>query len=90
MTAPLYVRDGSRFVVYDPARQHTPPILVEPVPVDDGEPTAERPVVEARPGVYRVYAPKCPHGLFLRYALGRHPKTHAPNCRPCHATRSPR
>lgn len=61
MTAPeLYVRDGSRFVVYSPARQHTPPI---PVPVPGG-PTADLPVVEVRPGHYRVYAPRCPHGRY--------------------------
>jgi hypothetical protein len=60
---PLYRRDGSRFVLYSPARQHTPPIPV-PVAVDDSEPSRERPVVEQRPGVYRVFAPRCPHGRF--------------------------
>ncbi len=59
----LYVRDGSRFVLYSPGRQHTPPIPV-PVPVDDSEPTPERPIVEVRPGQYRCYAPRCPHGRF--------------------------
>lgn len=58
--SPLYVRDGSRFVLYDAGRQHTPPI---PVPVP-GEPTADTPVVEVRPGTYRVHAPRCPHGRF--------------------------
>ena len=62
MTAPelVYVREGSRFVVYDERRQHTPPI---PVPVSSG-PSAEVPVVELRPGQYRVYAARCPHGHF--------------------------
>lgn len=56
----LYVRDGSRFVVYDRGRQHTPPI---PVPASEG-PSPEHPVVEVRPGQYAVYAPRCPHGHF--------------------------
>lgn len=56
----LYVRDGSRFVLYDRGRQHTPPI---PVPTP-GEPTPECPVVEVEPGRYRVYAARCPHGHF--------------------------
>lgn len=73
MSAPadLYVRDGSRFVLYSEARQHTPPIP-EPrrhveLPVDDDGlplPSAEHPVVEVRPGAWRVYAPICPHGHY--------------------------
>jgi hypothetical protein len=62
---PLYVRDGSRFVLYDARAQHAPPILVEPRPVTaEGGPTPEEPVVEVRPGRYRVYAARCPHGKF--------------------------
>lgn len=64
MSAPaeLYVRDGSRFVVYDAARQHTPPIP-EPRRAAPGEPTREEPV-EVRPGAYRVWAAICPHGHY--------------------------
>lgn len=58
---PLYRRDGSRFVLYDAGRQHTPPI---PVPASLDAPSSERPVVEVRPGQYRVHAPRCPHGRF--------------------------
>jgi hypothetical protein len=56
----LYVRDGSRFVLYDERAQHTPPI---PVPTPNG-PTAECPLVEVRPGHWQVYAARCPHGRF--------------------------
>lgn len=72
--APLYVRDGSRFVVYDEQRQHTPPIPV-PRPAGPGEPSAEQPVVEVAPGRYVCWAPRCPHGHFERWALQ--------NCRRC-------
>lgn len=60
MSGDLYVRDGSRFVVYDRVAQHVPPI---PVPAPNG-PSPEVPVVEVRPGHWRVYAPRCPHGRF--------------------------
>jgi hypothetical protein len=61
VTAPdLYVRDGSRFVVYSPSRQHTPPI---PVPASEG-PSPEQPIVEVGSGRYAVYAARCPHGRF--------------------------
>jgi hypothetical protein len=60
VSADLYVRDGSRFVLYDERAQHTPPI---PVPTPNG-PSPERPVVEVRPGVFEVYAPICPHGHY--------------------------
>jgi hypothetical protein len=56
----LYVRDGSRFVLYDRRAQDTPPI---PVPTP-GAPTPDCPVVEVGPGRFEVYAPRCPHGRF--------------------------
>jgi hypothetical protein len=60
--APLYVRDGSRFVpLPEVLMRDTPPI---PVPATLDEPSPERPVVEVRPGQYRVYAARCPHGRF--------------------------
>jgi hypothetical protein len=74
MSGDLYVRDGSRFVLYDRAAQHVPPI---PVPVP--QPTADNPTVEIRPNCWAVYAPRCPHGHFRRWAQG--------NCRPCAAHR---
>lgn len=58
MTTPaLYVREGSRFVLYDPKAQHVPPIPV-PRPLHD--------VVEddPRPNVHRVAAARCEHGHF--------------------------
>jgi hypothetical protein len=55
----LYVRDGSRFVLYDPARQHTPPI---PVP----QPVEVETAVERAGGGWAVPAAKCPHGHFSR------------------------
>jgi hypothetical protein len=61
VSAPLYVRDGSRFVVYDPRAQHVPPIPV-PVPVEVDA------VVERAEGGWAVPAPKCPHGHFARWA----------------------
>lgn len=66
MSAPLYVRDGSRFVLYDARAQHVPPIP-EPVAVGDGE------GVDGR--YYRLEAPRCPHGHFVRWA--------AQHCRRC-------
>jgi hypothetical protein len=63
MSADLYVRDGSRFVLYDPARQHTPPI---PVP----QPTDLLPGWEdpAQPGRTVLRVARCPHGHFARWA----------------------
>lgn len=60
---PLYVREGSRFVVYHPGRQHTPPIPV-PVPVE-----VEGPVQDPV-NPYRTILPvtRCEHGSFLRWA----------------------
>lgn len=78
MSEPLYVRDGSRFVLYDADRQHTPPIPT-PTPTGPEEPTADNPVVEVRPGHYRCYAPRCPHGHFAAWA--------ALNCRRCRSGR---
>jgi hypothetical protein len=64
VSEPLYVRDGSRFVLYDPARQHTPPIPV-PVPTDllPGVEDPEQPGRTILLGVRR-----CPHGSFARWA----------------------
>lgn len=75
---PLYRRDGSRFVLYDAGRQHTPPIPVPRVlddagrPVQDGGdgwdpdgvPTRDRPVVRTGPARWAFYAPRCPHDRF--------------------------
>jgi hypothetical protein len=70
VSAPLYVRDGSRFVVYDERRQHTPPIPV-PVPVEpepgEGQPWRVRvePLPRCRHGSWRACrVPRCggPHG----------------------------
>lgn len=75
---PLYVRDGSRFVLYDAGLQHTPPIPVprpldaperKPAEVGDGwdpdaVPTRERPVVRVGVAAWKVYAPRCPHDRF--------------------------
>lgn len=75
---PLYVRDGSRFVLFDAERQHTPPIPV-PVPVE-----VEGPVQDpANP--FRTLLPveQCPHGHFARWARRTNPRTGAPNCRLC-------
>jgi hypothetical protein len=77
---PLYVRDGSRFVLYDARQQHTPPIPV-PVSLDVDEvlaagglddepvepgvvPTRDRPRVRVAPGRWELYAPRCPHERF--------------------------
>lgn len=73
MTADLYVRDGSRFVLYDAGRQHTPPIPV-PVPVTP-PPTPGEGLEAFRPNFTPVPAPRCPHGHFLRWAVR--------NCRRC-------
>lgn len=39
------------------------------------EPTAAEPILEVAPGHYRVYAPRCSHGHFVRWARE--------NCRRC-------
>jgi hypothetical protein len=85
---PLYVRDGSRFVLYDAGRQHTPPI---PVPVsvpdellDEVDLDGPRPAIEGVPvsvvavsggGSYvRVQpAPRCPHGSWRACRVRRCP-----------------
>jgi hypothetical protein len=63
VSAPLYVREGSRFVLYDAGRQHTPPIPV-PLPVE-----VETPVVDPE-NPYRTILPvgRCRHGSFARWA----------------------
>jgi hypothetical protein len=63
VSAPLYVRDGSRFVVYDERRQHTPPIPV-PLPVEVEQ------SVEDPSNPHRTILPvrRCPHGSFTRWA----------------------
>jgi hypothetical protein len=68
VTAPLYVREGSRFVLWDRVAQHTPPI---PTPVPVEEP------VDERPNVTRVPAARCEHG---NYSLPGGPGR---GCRPC-------
>jgi hypothetical protein len=60
VSAPLYVRDGSRFVVYSPEAQHTPPIRRLPVP--DHAP-------DERPNYTAVEVSRCAHGSFMRYAI---------------------
>jgi hypothetical protein len=59
VSAPLYVRDGSRFVLYDPRAQHAPPIRRLPVP--DEAP-------DERPNWTAVPAPRCVPGSFARWA----------------------
>jgi hypothetical protein len=62
----LYVRDGSRFVVYDPVAQHVPPIPV-PTPVEEGLlPASTDPVNPQRTILLGIR--RCPHGSFPRYA----------------------
>lgn len=82
MTADLYVRDGSRFVLYDRASQHVPPI---PVPVAMPEELSEPSGVEdpQQPGRTILHAPKCPHGSFVRWASATDPKTGRLNCAGC-------
>jgi hypothetical protein len=63
---PLYRRDGSRFVLYSPEAQHTPPIPVPQRLDEEGLlPAATDPVNPQRTilGIRR-----CPHGSFPRYA----------------------
>lgn len=73
MTAPgpLYVREGSRFVVYDERRQHTPPIPVPAPVLDEG--------AEGR--YYRVPVTRCEHGHFSR------PGGPGRGCRRCRPSR---
>lgn len=63
MSAPLYVRDGSRFVVYDRVAQHVPPIPV-PQPADL-LPGREDP---ESPGRTILRVERCRHGSFARWA----------------------
>jgi len=59
----LYVREGSRFVLYDAGRQHTPPIPV-PVPVEVEAPVAD----PGNPARTILPVARCPHGSFARWA----------------------
>jgi hypothetical protein len=61
VSEPLYVRDGSRFVLYDARAQHVPPIPV-PQPADL-LPGWEDP---AQPGRTLLRVSRCPHGHFSR------------------------
>jgi hypothetical protein len=62
VSAPLYVRDGSRFVpLPEVLLRDVPPIPV-PLPVEVEE------VVERGEGGWSVPAPKCRHGSFARWA----------------------
>lgn len=86
---PLYVRDGSRFVLYSPGAQHTPPIPT-PRPVTEAgeevwDENGHRPDPE-HPFRTIVRAEWCPHGHTLRWAL-RFTEKGAPNCPPCHRGR---
>jgi hypothetical protein len=75
MTADPYIRDrAGRFAKLPPTLYRDCPPIPEPQPVP--EDTSDR--------YYRVPAPKCQHGSYLRWALGCNPKTGAPNCPPCH------
>jgi hypothetical protein len=67
VTAPLYVRDGSRFVLYDARAQHVPPIPV-PLRVDEEGllPAVEDPENPQRTILLGIR--RCPHGSFERYA----------------------
>ena len=65
MSAPLYVREGSRFVLYSPARQHTPPIPVPQRVDDDLLPGRDDP---ANPQRTVLQVRRCPHGHFERWA----------------------
>jgi hypothetical protein len=59
MSAPLYVREGSRFVpLPEVLLRDVPPI---PVPVRDEAP-------DERPNWTAVPAPRCVHGHFARWA----------------------
>lgn len=63
------------YAMLDALAEHAPP----PVP------TARTPVVEAEPGHFRVWAPRCPHGHFARWADALDPETKTMrNCRACH------
>lgn len=61
MSRDLYVRDGSRFVLYDRDAQHVPPIPV-PQPTDL-LPGREDPENPART---LLATTRCPHGHFSR------------------------
>lgn len=49
--------------------------------------TAAEPLLEVSPGHWRVYAPRCPHGHFRRWAQAADPKTGRPNCERCARSR---
>jgi hypothetical protein len=74
----LYVRDGSRFVLYDSAAQHVPPIPV-PVPVAMPEDLPEEPswADPETPGRMLVRTFRCEHGHYSR------PGGPGRGCRPC-------
>lgn len=75
MSAPLYVREGSRFVpLADTLLRDVPPIPT-PVRVPDVDDNQQG---EAAARYYRVPAPRCSHGHFARWA--------AKHCRPCRRT----
>jgi hypothetical protein len=64
---PLYRRDGSRFVLYSPEAQHTPPIPVPQRLDEEGLlPAATDPVNPQRTILLGIR--RCPHGSFPRYA----------------------
>jgi hypothetical protein len=65
VSAPLYVRDGSRFVLYDPIAQDTPPI---PVPQRVEEALLPAVVDPVNPQRTILAVERCPHGSFARWA----------------------
>lgn len=72
---PLYVRDGSRFVLYDERAQHVPPIPVPvsiPVELEDVAAVEDVEQDEQQPNVTRLVTHRCAHGHFSRPGgLGR-------------------
>lgn len=72
---------GGRFASVECPRVYA---LLDTLSPPEPEPTAENPVVEVAPGRFLVYAPKCPHGHFRRWADAVAPDCKVQrNCRGC-------